>query len=225
VNRLSKQALAGVARMQIALALMLFVSAWTLAYWQAWVYWSLSTVAAFATALYFLEHDPALMARRLEVGAHAESRRSQKMIQGIAGVLFGAVFVVAGLAHRVHGATLPVPAVLVADALVLAGLALTFVVYKTNTYTAATVTVEAGQRVVTTGPYAVVRHPMYAASLVWFLATPFALGAPWALVPAVLLSASLVVRLLDEERHLRESLPGYDAYCRDVRWRLIPGVW
>jgi protein-S-isoprenylcysteine O-methyltransferase Ste14 len=115
--------------------------------------------------------------------------------------------------------------VLIGDAMVAAGLALTFVVFKANTFTASTVTVEPGQRVVATGAYAIVRHPMYAASLVWFLATPFALGSRSALVPAVLLSMTLTVRLVDEERFLARALPGYDAYRKRVRRRLIPGLW
>jgi protein-S-isoprenylcysteine O-methyltransferase Ste14 len=225
VDELSRKTLLGVARMQAALALLLIVPAWTLAYWQAWLYWALSTAAAFATALWFLKHDPALMQRRREVGASAEPLESQKIIQGIGGFLHVATFIVAGIEHRVHGSVVPAPVVFVADAIVLAGLALTFVVFKANTYTASTVTVEAGQRVVATGPYAIVRHPMYAASVLWFLATPFALGSPWALVPAMLMTLAVAVRLVDEERHLRASLPGYDAYCETVRWRLIPGLW
>jgi protein-S-isoprenylcysteine O-methyltransferase Ste14 len=135
------------------------------------------------------------------------------------------MFVVAGVEHRIHGSPVPAPLVLIADAIVVAGLALTFAVFKANTFTAATVTVEPGQRVVTTGPYAIVRHPMYTASIVWFVATPLALGSPWALVPAVLMSVTVAVRLVDEEGYLRASLRGYDAYCESVRWRLIPGLW
>lgn len=225
MNELTGKTLAGIARMQAALALMLFVPAWTPAYWQAWLYWTLSTAAAPSTALYFLKRDPALMRRRLDVGAAAEPLGSQKIIQGIGGLLYAATFVVAGVEHRVRGASVPALVVFIADAVVLVGLALTFVAFKANTFAASTVTVETGQRVVTTGPYAIVRHPMYWASILWFLATPFALGSPWALVPAVLMSATVAVRLVDEERHLRESLPGYDAYCETVRWRLIPGLW
>jgi protein-S-isoprenylcysteine O-methyltransferase Ste14 len=225
VNDLSRKTLAGVARTQIALALMLIVPAWTLAYWQAWLYWMLSTAAALATALHFLKRDPALMRRRLHVGARAEPLERQKIVQGIGGVLDAAMFIVAGIEHRVHGSRVPAQAILVADASVLVGLALTFLVFKANTYTAGTVAVEAGQRVVTTGPYSIVRHPMYSASVLWFLATPFALGSPWALVPAALMSIAVGARLVDEEHHLCAALPGYDAYCVKVRWRLIPGLW
>ncbi|HET7925861.1 MAG TPA: isoprenylcysteine carboxylmethyltransferase family protein [Rhodanobacteraceae bacterium] len=225
MNDLSRKTLASIARTQAALALMLFVPAWTLAYWQAWLYWTVSTAATLTTALHFLRRDPALMQRRLEVGARAEPLRKQKIIQGIGGLLYAAMFVAAGIDHHLHGAVISVPATLIADAIVAAGFGLTFVVFKANTFTASTVTVEAGQHVVSTGPYAIVRHPMYAASVVWFVATPFALGSRWALVPAALMSLMLAVRLVDEERHLRVSLPGYDAYCETVRWRVIPGLW
>ena len=204
---------------------MLFVPAWTLAYWQAWLYWTLSSTAAFATALYFLRHDPALMRRRLEVGARVEPLESQQTIQAVGSLFYAAMFIVAGIERHAHGSPVPVPVVLSADALVAAGLALTFVVFKANTFTASTVTIEPGQRVVTTGPYAIVRHPMYSASVLWFLATPFALGSPSALVPAVLMALTLAVRLVDEERYLGASLRGYDGYCTTVRWRLIPGLW
>jgi protein-S-isoprenylcysteine O-methyltransferase Ste14 len=225
VNDLSRKTLAGGARTQAALALMLFVPAWTLAYWQAWLYWSISTTAALATALHFLRQDPALMRRRLEVGARAEPLESQQVIQAVGGALYAAIFIVAGIEHHVRGSPIPAPIVLIADAIVAAGLALTFVVFRANTFTASTVTVEPGQRVIATGPYAIVRHPMYAASVLWFLATPFALGSPWALVPAVLMALAVAVRLVDEEHYLRASLPGYDGYCEAVRWRLIPGFW
>src|SRR3982751_3455228 len=123
------------------------------------------------------------------------------------------------------GSPIPAAVVLIGAAIVAGGFVLTFAVFKANTFTASTVTVEPGQRVMATGPYAIVRHPMYAASIVWFIATPLALGEPWALVPAALLSITVAVRLVDEERYLRASLPGYYGYCETVRWRLIPGLW
>lgn len=211
--------------MQIALALLLLVPAWSFRFWEAWLYWGLSTATALATTLYFLKRDPALMERRLEVGARAEPLRSQKYIQGIAGALVCAIYVVAGIEHRLRGSSLPTALVLAGDAFVLVGFALTFRVFMANTFTAATIKVEPGQRVIATGPYAFVRHPMYTAAMLGYLATPFALGSRWALVPAVLVCASIVARLLDEERHLRERLPGYDVYSRSVRYRLLPRIW
>ena len=211
--------------MQLGMLLMLIVPAWSLAFWQAWLYWILSSAAAFATALYFLAHDRALMQRRLEVGARAEALPSQKLIQGVGGAFVSAIYIVAGIEHRIDAACVPVSVVLAAAAVVLAGFALTFRVFRENTFTASTVTVEAGQRVVTSGPYAIVRHPMYTAAMLGYLATPLALGAPWALIPVALLCVAIVVRLLDEERHLTAHLPGYEVYCDSVRYRLIPGIW
>jgi protein-S-isoprenylcysteine O-methyltransferase Ste14 len=225
VDELSKKTLTGLARMQLGMLLMLIVPAWSLAFWQAWLYWILSTAAALATALYFLTHDRALMRRRLEVGARAEPLPSQKLIQGVGGALVAAIYIVAGIEHRFGAASVPVSVVFAADAAVLAGFALTFRVFRENTFTASTVTVEAGQRVIASGPYAIVRHPMYTAAMLGYLATPLALGAPWALIPAALLCVAIVVRLLDEERYLAAHLQGYEVYRGRVRSRLIPGIW
>lgn len=211
--------------MQLALFAMLIIPAWSLAYWQAWLYWALTSAASLATALYFLRHDPKLMQRRLEVGARAEALPNQKIIQGIGGAFVGAIYIVAGFEHRFGDMSMPTAVVLSADAAVLVAAVMTFRVFRENTFTASTVTVEAGQRVVATGPYATVRHPMYTAAMLGYLAAPPALGSLWAFVPAVLLCATIVVRLLDEERHLAAHLPGYAAYLDAVRYRLIPRIW
>jgi protein-S-isoprenylcysteine O-methyltransferase Ste14 len=175
--------------------------------------------------LYFLKHAPALIERRMEVGPGAEQEKSQKIIQAIAGALSCAVFMVPGFDHRFHRSSVPAPLALAVDAVVMLALLIVFRVFKENSYTASTVQVEANQQVISTGPYAWIRHPMYAGSALGFLATPFALDSLWALLPAILLCGVVVVRLLDEERYLSENLPGYDAYCQKVRYRLIPYVW
>jgi protein-S-isoprenylcysteine O-methyltransferase Ste14 len=135
------------------------------------------------------------------------------------------VFVVAGIEHRIHGSAVAWPGVLVAQGVLLVGLVIVLFVFRANSYTAATVRVEAGQQVADVGPYAWVRHPMYSGSILGYLATPVALGSVWGLIPATLVSAMIVVRLLDEERYLAKNLPGYEEYRQRVRWRLVPGVW
>src|SRR5262249_11983051 len=105
------------------------------------------------------------------------------------------------------------------------GFWLIFRVFRENSYTSGTVTVEANQQVISTGPYSLVRHPMYAGTSLLFLATPIALGSYWALLAATTFCGALAIRLLDEERFLRENLPGYDSYCQMVRYRLVPLVW
>lgn len=224
-DTLRKQTLASVLRFQIALALMLFVPAWTLDFWQAWLYWAAFGAALLGLARYFVKHDPGLARRRLHVGARAETLRSQQIIQSIAGLGVVAIYVVAGF-ERHFAAVSPAPSIsIAADLVVLAGLWIMFEVFRENSYAASTVKVEPDQRVVATGPYALVRHPMYSASVLIFLATPLALGSRWAMIPAALVSIMIVVRLLDEERLLARELPGYAAYCRRVRWRLVPRVW
>jgi protein-S-isoprenylcysteine O-methyltransferase Ste14 len=207
------------------LAVFLFASAGSLYYWEGWLYWSVYTGMSLWITLYFLKYDPKLIERRLDVGPHAETRTSQKIIQGIASILFLAMYVVSGLDWRVHGPAFPAAVVVAADALVALGFWIMFLVFRENRHAAGVIKVETGQRVIATGPYHLVRHPMYAGAFVMFLATPPALGSRWGWVVAVLLCAAIVARLLDEERFLGANLPGYEAYCREVRSRLIPRIW
>jgi protein-S-isoprenylcysteine O-methyltransferase Ste14 len=102
---------------------------------------------------------------------------------------------------------------------------LIFIVFRENTYTSGVIEIAEGQRVISTGPYAVVRHPMYTGGIVFMLAAPLMLGSWWAVIPAVVVCGGIVVRLLDEERFLAKNLSGYADYCQRVRWRLVPGVW
>ncbi|HEY2410678.1 MAG TPA: isoprenylcysteine carboxylmethyltransferase family protein [Pirellulaceae bacterium] len=212
-------------RMPVFLGLMIFVPAWSVNYWEAWLYLGLFSASVTGVTLHLLRYDPALIARRMEVGPAAETERSQQIIQGITGALSCAVFIVAGVEHRIHGSVVAWPGVLVANGGLLMGLVIVLFVFRANSYTAATVRVEAGQQVVDVGPYAWVRHPMYSGSILGYLATPIALGSLWGLVPAALVCAMIVVRLLDEERYLAKNLAGYEEYRRRVRWRLVPGVW
>ena len=155
----------------------------------------------------------------------AEPEESQKVIQAIAGALACALVIVPGFDYRWRWSAVPIPMVLAADVLVVLGFLMIFFVFRANSHAASSVRVEADQPVISTGPYRIVRHPMYAGGLVMVLATPCALGSLWALLVAVPLCSVIVVRLLDEERYLSAHLPGYDAYCAHVRYRLLPLVW
>ncbi len=225
VQALSKKALIGLLKMELALGILLFVPAGSLRFWEGWIYAALLSLSGWLTTLYLLKHDPALLARRLQAGPAAEERKTQKVIQASAGILFCLLLAVPGLDHRLGWSGVPTVAVLAADLMVIVGLAIIFAVLRENSYAASVIKVEAGQQVVSTGPYRVVRHPMYAGAWLMLLATPIALGSWWGIPVGILLCASLVVRLLDEERFLSASLPGYDAYRQNVRKRLIPGIW
>jgi protein-S-isoprenylcysteine O-methyltransferase Ste14 len=225
VSPVSRRALSGFIRLQGILALLLFLPAGSLRFWQAWIFWTVFCTSVLVITLYFLRHDPGLVERRLNVGPAAEPQRSQKIIQAIASVLFCTLLIVPGLDHRMHWSTVPIPIVLMGDVLVAIGFAIVFRVFRENRHTASIVTVEAGQQVISTGPYRLVRHPMYAGGALALMAMPFALGSLYALLVAVPLCGVVVARLLNEERYLSAHLPGYDAYRERVRYRLMPPVW
>jgi len=213
-------------KFQIALALMIFLPAWSLWFWEAWLYLGLFFLCAFVTTTYFLEHDPGLIERRLNVGPMAEPERSQKRILTAASASMTATYLVAGFdRHFGWSRPLPTALILLADVLVVLGFVIMFVTFQANTHASSVVEVRDGQGVVSTGPYGWVRHPMYVGGIVLFVATPIALGSLWALIPAAAVVATVVFRLIDEERYLTQRLPGYVDYQVRVRYRLIPGVW
>ncbi|HEY9722482.1 MAG TPA: isoprenylcysteine carboxylmethyltransferase family protein [Oscillatoriaceae cyanobacterium] len=222
---LERRAFVGLAQTAIAMALCLFLPAWTWRYWQAWLFLAVFFGAALATTRYLLRHDPQLLERRVSAGPVAETDPAQKVIQAIASLYFLGILVIPALDHRFGWSHLPPWAAVVGDALVALGFWIVFRVFRENTYTAGVVRVEAGQTVIDTGPYAIVRHPMYAGALLLFLGIPLALGSAWGLglfVPGLLV---LAWRLTNEERLLCEELPGYRAYREKTRYRLIPRIW
>jgi protein-S-isoprenylcysteine O-methyltransferase Ste14 len=135
------------------------------------------------------------------------------------------LFVLPGIDHRFGWSQVPGFAVIVADAVVVLGFAIIFLTFKANSHASAIIDVAPDQRVVSTGPYAIVRHPMYLGAALLLLATPFALGSVWTIIFAVLAVCALVWRLLEEERYLSRHLPGYDDYRRVTRYRLVPFIW
>jgi len=224
-NVLRRKALTWVVGWQLILALLLFLPAWSVRFWEAWVYWILFFFCELLGTLYFLKRDPALVESRLKFGPTAEHEKSQKVIQAMFTVLACAVWVVPGIERRFHTSVIPRPFVLVADAIVVAGFVIACTALRENSYAFSVIEVKAGQRVVSTGVYAIVRHPMYAGGLLMLLATPPALGSLWALVFAVALCGVVAARLMDEERYLSRNLAGYKEYCGKVPYRLIPSVW
>ena len=175
--------------------------------------------------IYLARRDPALLERRMRGGPGAEREPAQKRIMRLISLAFVALLVVPALDHRYGWSDVPVPLVLAGGALVAVGFYWIFLVYQANTFAAATVDVVADQKVISTGPYAIVRHPMYASALLYLLGTPLALGSYWGFLPIAALIPLLIWRILDEERLLRERLPGYREYRQTVRYRLVPGIW
>ena len=207
------------------MAAAIFISAWSVHYWQAWVFLAVFAVASLAIMLYLMIRDPELLERRVRAGPVAERERGQKIVQSLASLAFIALLVVPGIDHRFGWSIVPVWVVIAGDALVALGFLVVFFVFRENTFASATIEVEAGQRAITSGPYAFVRHPMYAAALILLAGIPLALGSWWGLLTIAPMKLLIVVRLLAEERFLAKNLPGYADYRSRVRYRLAPFVW
>ena len=207
------------------LAAVMFGAAGTLRYWQAWLFLVAFIGASVALGVYFTKHDPALIERRMQAGPGAEQEPAQKIIIGLLMADFLLMIVLPALDRRWHWSAVPPWLTVLADAGIVASFIVFFFVMRQNSYAAATVRVEAAQPVISTGLYGVVRHPMYTGALLLAVCTPLALGSSWSLLLAIPMMPILAWRLLDEEHVLRRDLPGYPDYCRQVRFRLIPGAW
>ena len=209
------------AGLAVMLALLL-LTAGTCGYWEAWLYILTFFLPAGYVVVYLLRNDPGLLERRLRGG---ERQAGQRLIIRLGTTCSALTYLLPGLDRRLGWSDVPVAAVVAGDAVFLASYGLFFLVLRANRYASRVIEVERGQQVVSTGPYAVVRHPMYAAVLGMFLSTPVALGSWWALLPAVPMAALLCMRIRGEEQVLVRELEGYAAYMRTVRYRLLPGVW
>jgi protein-S-isoprenylcysteine O-methyltransferase Ste14 len=225
MKELDKQALGGLTSLFIVLAAALFIPAWTLRYWQAWIFLGVFMTSALAVTIYLRQNDPQLLARRVKAGPAAEQEPSQKIIQVLASISFIALILVPAIDHRFAWSALPPYVVAAGDILIALGFVLVFLVFKANTYTSGTIEVAPGQTIITTGPYALVRHPMYIGAIILLVGIPVALGSWWGLLAVVPITAVIVWRLLDEERFLEKNLPGYSNYCNRVRYRLVPLIW
>jgi protein-S-isoprenylcysteine O-methyltransferase Ste14 len=225
MTSLAAKAWFALAVLAVLMGLCLFVPAGTIRYWQAWVYLSIFNGASVLTTRYLAQSDPALLKRRMRGGPVAEKRTTQRVIMLCTSVGFIALLVVSALDHRFRWSRVPIGVVIAGDALVAIGFYFIFLVYRENTFTSATIDVVENQTVVSTGPYAIVRHPMYASASLYLLGTPLALGSYWGLLVVAGMIPFLIWRLFDEERFLATNLPGYREYQQKVRQRLVPFLW
>jgi protein-S-isoprenylcysteine O-methyltransferase Ste14 len=222
---LGKGALISVVALSTVMAALIFIPAGTLDYWQGWGFLAVFFGASLAITLYLMAYDRPLLERRMRGGPTAEKEKAQKIIMSLLSIAFVAMFVVPGLDHRFHWSSMPPSVAFAGDALIALGNVIIFLVFRENSYSAATVKVEADQKVISTGPYALVRHPMYAGGLLILTGIPLALGSWWAFLIVLLLIPVLFWRMFDEEQLLANDLPGYAAYKQKVKFRLIPFVW
>jgi protein-S-isoprenylcysteine O-methyltransferase Ste14 len=222
---LNSRAWSSLAVLSAVMGVLLFATAGTVRSWQGWLYLAVFVAASALTTLFLMRRDPALLERRMRGGPVAEQRPTQRLIMFGASACYMGLFVVSALDRRFGWTLVPARLVLVSDALVALGFYLIFRVYRENTFTSATIELAPDQKVISTGPYAIVRHPMYASALLYLGGTPLGLGSYWGLAAFAAMLPFLIWRLFDEEKLLAASLPGYREYQTHVIHRLIPGIW
>jgi protein-S-isoprenylcysteine O-methyltransferase Ste14 len=209
----------------VVLAAAVFGLAGSAAYWQGWLFLFCFTGASLALGAYFLVHDPALIERRMKAGPAEEPEMTQKIIISLVLVGFLLLILMPALDYRWHGPAVAAWLSILADLGIVASFVIFFFVMEQNSYAAASVRVEAGQPVISTGLYGIVRHPMYSGALLLLPCIPLSLGSYTSLLLLVPFVPLLGWRAVDEEKVLLRDLPGYATYCNTVRYRLIPGIW
>jgi protein-S-isoprenylcysteine O-methyltransferase Ste14 len=225
MNRLYRQAIVQSVVGLVFFVALIFVPAGTWDYWQGWAFLGVFVASTSAFTIYLAIHDKALLERRLKAGPWHERERSQRIIVSLVLVAFCGFIILPVLDY--HHSLSPVPAwvSVVGNAIIIFSYLAIFWVIRTNSWAASSIRVEAGQKVVDTGPYTYVRHPMYAAAIWLFVGIPLALGSWWSVALLIPSLPVLLWRLLDEERILARDLPGYSEYMGRVRYRLMPKVW
>jgi protein-S-isoprenylcysteine O-methyltransferase Ste14 len=219
------RALARLTLLTALVAAVLFLAGGGLNYWQAWTFLAVFGLANVAITLYLKITDPALLERRMAGGPRAEKTTFQRGIQWTASVPFIALFLIAGLDHRFGMTKVSAPLAIIGDLVVMLGLLVVLFVFRENTFTSSIIEVAPDQRVIASGPYRLIRHPMYSGAIIMLVGIPLALASLAAFLAVGALITVIVVRLHDEELYLAGNLAGYDAYRARVRWRLIPWLW
>jgi protein-S-isoprenylcysteine O-methyltransferase Ste14 len=205
-----------------ALLLILFLPAGTFAFWEAWIYLTILLIPMSLVMFYFLKKAPELLARRMKL---KEKEVEQKLIIKLAFIPFLLAFILPGIDKRFGWSNVPITLIVVAEILVFIGYILLFLVLKENQFASRVIEVEKGQKVIQSGPYRLVRHPLYMGSILMFVASPLALGSYWAIIPAIFIIPIYIARILNEESVLTKELEGYSEYKLKTRYRLIPGIW
>ena len=222
---ITTQAILGLVALAVLLWAVLFLPAWTLNFWQAWLFWLVFVSCISAVSAYFIRKDLGLIASRLKVGAASEQDYTQKITQAVISIFFILLLLIPSLDHQFGWSKVPYFISVVADVFVALGLGTIFLVFRENTYTSVLVEVKQEQKVISTGPYSKVRHPMYSGALLMLLFIPLALGSIWGLLAFPPILAAIAVRILNEEKFLAKNLKGYTEYRLKVRYRLIPYIW
>lgn len=222
MQSLIKKIIVRLAMLPLVLFLLVIVPAGTFNFWEAYVYFGILLIPMIYILFFFLRNDPVFLERRTRL---KEKEKEQKIILVVFNLVFIAGFVIPGLDKRFGWSDVPTGIVLITDLIIFLGYMLIFAVFRQNSHASRIVEVESGQKVITTGLYSIVRHPMYLGILIMYIPTPVALGSYWGLIPMSGIILGLILRIANEEKVLRQNLEGYIEYCQRTRYRLIPFLW
>jgi protein-S-isoprenylcysteine O-methyltransferase Ste14 len=206
----------------VLIAAIVILPAGSLSWMDGWIYLGTIVCLMLGTLAYLLVHDPELLEKRMRT---RERVKSQKACAFLSVFIILPIFALPGLDWRFGWSTVPAYVTWIGVALLAAGFALFVAVMGANSFASRVIEVQEGQKVIDSGPYSIVRHPMYVSSIIIYAATPLVLGSWWALAPTIAYLPFIVMRVRDEEALLRQGLPGYSEYCGRVKWRILPGLW
>ncbi|MGE5327886.1 MAG: methyltransferase family protein [Deltaproteobacteria bacterium] len=204
----------------LILGVVLFLPAGSFRYWEGWVFWIINLISIFFITFYFMKKDPELLSRRTEFKEKEKTRKVPAIFN-----LYLLGYIIPGLDFRYHWSTVPTALIIAANGICFLGFILIILVFMKNTYASTIIQVEKEQKVITTGPYTIVRHPMYMGMLLMLLFTPLALGSYWAIIPFLLSIPMNIIRIKGEEEILTKEVQGYKDYCIKTKYRLIPFIW
>jgi protein-S-isoprenylcysteine O-methyltransferase Ste14 len=223
MSALNKKVIRGLLTHILIVALPIFMAAGTLHYRQGWMLLIIYSLAVIGIIMYLIKHDRQLLERRMQVGG--EKDKSQRMIQPFMFLAFGTTLVLPAVDYRFNWSVVPMGVEVIGNLLLALGLITIFFVFKQNTYASAIVEIEAKQKIIDTGLYGIVRHPMYTAGIIMLVGIPLALGSWLGLVAFIPSALVLVWRVIEEEKVLIKNLAGYTDYQQRVRYRLVPFIW
>lgn len=207
----------------LVLACLIFGLTGTMDFWQGWMFLAVFCIPTCVITIYLMINDPVLLERRIK---SKETRPQQILGQSIAGFLFlFGLLGVSALDNRFAWSGIPLILTIISEVLILTGFIIVFFVFRYNSYTSKVITVMSNQKVITNGPYSVVRHPMYLGAILIILFTPLSLNSWWGMIAAIFLCVIVVFRTLDEEKLLNAELEGYKEYCHKTKYRIIPYIW
>ncbi len=221
-QQLISMALARFIPATIIISALLFIPAGSIKFWNAWLFMGVLFIPMLFVIVYLITRDPELLFKRMNTN---EKEKTQKKVVLLTSIIFLSAFIISGLDYRFQWSSVPLPVVVISAIIVLTGYILFFMVMRQNSYASRVVEIQEKQKVIDSGLYGIVRHPMYSAAILIFMFMPLVLGSFYALIPLIIFPLQMSTRMKNEEFILEKGLDGYIEYKKKVRYKIIPFLW